>query len=183
MRVPVRCCWGPLPGGGGGCAGRRQSPQWRSLVGLSGSSGGEDGRGARVREKPPWRVLFFGTDQFARETLRALHAARYRGQGLGGPGVEDAAVEPLRSASRVWTPSRGKQLRRRGVGPDLGVSGRAEGAPSPLGQPLGACLVPCGLHARLFPRSERHRAPCGAKAALVALPASPPSSPTTSLPV
>ncbi|XP_007166073.2 methionyl-tRNA formyltransferase, mitochondrial isoform X3 [Balaenoptera acutorostrata] len=75
MRVPVRCCWGPLPGGGGGCAGRRQSPQWRSLVGLSGSSGGEDGRGARVREKPPWRVLFFGTDQFARETLRALHAA------------------------------------------------------------------------------------------------------------
>ncbi|XP_007166072.2 methionyl-tRNA formyltransferase, mitochondrial isoform X2 [Balaenoptera acutorostrata] len=76
MRVPVRCCWGPLPGGGGGCAGRRQSPQWRSLVGLSGSSGGEDGRGARVREKPPWRVLFFGTDQFARETLRALHAAR-----------------------------------------------------------------------------------------------------------
>ncbi|XP_068409734.1 methionyl-tRNA formyltransferase, mitochondrial isoform X2 [Eschrichtius robustus] len=75
MRVLVRCCWGPLPGGGGGCAGRRQSPQWRSLVGLSGSSGGEDGRGARVREKPPWRVLFFGTDQFARETLRALHAA------------------------------------------------------------------------------------------------------------
>ncbi|XP_059769003.1 methionyl-tRNA formyltransferase, mitochondrial isoform X2 [Balaenoptera ricei] len=73
MRVLVRCCWGPLPGGG--CAGRRQSPQWRSLVGLSGSSGGEDGRGARVREKPPWRVLFFGTDQFARETLRALHAA------------------------------------------------------------------------------------------------------------
>ncbi|KAJ8790380.1 hypothetical protein J1605_021457 [Eschrichtius robustus] len=142
MRVLVRCCWGPLPGGGGGCAGRRQSPQWRSLVGLSGSSGGEDGRGARVREKPPWRVLFFGTDQFARETLRALHAARYRGQGLGGPGVEDAAVEPLRSASRVWTPSRGKQLRRRGVGPDLGVSGRPEGAPPPLGQPLGACLVP-----------------------------------------
>eukprot|EP00069_Balaena_mysticetus_P020360 bmy_12712T0 len=75
MRLLVRCCWGPLPGGGG-CAGRRQSPQWRSLLGLSGSSGGEDGRGARVREKPPWRVLFFGTDQFARETLRALHAAR-----------------------------------------------------------------------------------------------------------
>lgn len=36
-------------------------------------------RGSRVREKPPWRVLFLGTDRFAREALRALHAARYRG--------------------------------------------------------------------------------------------------------
>ncbi|XP_072818329.1 methionyl-tRNA formyltransferase, mitochondrial isoform X2 [Vicugna pacos] len=74
MRVLVRCCWGPLPVGGG--AGRRPTPRWRALAGLSGSSGGEGGRGARVREKPPWRVLFFGTDRFARETLRALHAAR-----------------------------------------------------------------------------------------------------------
>ncbi|XP_031308707.1 methionyl-tRNA formyltransferase, mitochondrial isoform X1 [Camelus dromedarius] len=74
MRVLVRCCWGPLPVGG--CAGRKPTPRWRALAGLSGSSGGEDGRGARVREKPPWRVLFFGTDWFARETLRALHAAR-----------------------------------------------------------------------------------------------------------
>ncbi|XP_059554358.1 methionyl-tRNA formyltransferase, mitochondrial isoform X2 [Myotis daubentonii] len=70
MRVLVRRCWGPRPVGGG--AGRRPSPQWRALAGL----GGEDGRGTRVREKPPWRVLFFGTDQFSREALRALHAAR-----------------------------------------------------------------------------------------------------------
>ncbi|XP_047621606.1 methionyl-tRNA formyltransferase, mitochondrial isoform X2 [Phacochoerus africanus] len=74
MRVFLRRCWGTLPVGG--CAGRRQIPQWPALAGLSGSPGGEDGWGARVREKPPWRVLFFGTDQFARETLRALHAAR-----------------------------------------------------------------------------------------------------------
>nr|XP_019604252.1 PREDICTED: methionyl-tRNA formyltransferase, mitochondrial isoform X1 [Rhinolophus sinicus] len=74
MRVLVRRCWGHLPAGGG--AGRRSGPQWRSLAGLGGSPGGEDGGGTRVREKPPWRVLFFGTDQFARETLRALHAAR-----------------------------------------------------------------------------------------------------------
>ncbi|KAF6131582.1 mitochondrial methionyl-tRNA formyltransferase [Phyllostomus discolor] len=74
MRVLVRRCWGPLPGGGG--AGRRPSPQWRALARLCGSPGVEDGRGARVRKKPPWRVLFFGTDQFAREALRALHAAR-----------------------------------------------------------------------------------------------------------
>ncbi|KAM8780801.1 methionyl-tRNA formyltransferase, mitochondrial isoform 1-T1 [Rhynchonycteris naso] len=74
MRVLVRRCWAPLPAGGG--AGRRPSPQWQSLAGLGGSPGGEDYRGARVRKKPPWRVLFFGTDQFAREALRALHAAR-----------------------------------------------------------------------------------------------------------
>ncbi|XP_039721226.1 methionyl-tRNA formyltransferase, mitochondrial isoform X1 [Pteropus medius] len=73
MWVLVRRCWGPLPAGGG--AGRRASPGWRALAWLGGSPGGEDGRGPRVREKPPWRVLFFGTDHFARETLRALHAA------------------------------------------------------------------------------------------------------------
>lgn len=70
----MRRCWGTLPVGG--CAGRRKIPQWPALAGLSGSPGGEDGWGVRVREKPPWRVLFFGTDEFARETLRALHAAR-----------------------------------------------------------------------------------------------------------
>uniref|UniRef100_A0A8I3W9Z2 Methionyl-tRNA formyltransferase, mitochondrial n=1 Tax=Callithrix jacchus TaxID=9483 RepID=A0A8I3W9Z2_CALJA len=70
MRVLVRRCWGPRLALG--ARPRRPSPQWRALVGL----GGEDGRDARVREKPPWRVLFFGTDQFAREALRFLHAAR-----------------------------------------------------------------------------------------------------------
>ncbi|XP_060116161.1 methionyl-tRNA formyltransferase, mitochondrial [Heteronotia binoei] len=34
---------------------------------------------AQRREKPPWRVLFFGTDSFAAETLRALRAAREPG--------------------------------------------------------------------------------------------------------
>ncbi|XP_037358616.1 LOW QUALITY PROTEIN: methionyl-tRNA formyltransferase, mitochondrial [Talpa occidentalis] len=74
MRTLVRRCWGTRPAVGG--AGGRPGPQWLALAGLGRSSGGEDGRGARVREKPPWRVLFFGTDHFARETLRALHAAR-----------------------------------------------------------------------------------------------------------
>ncbi|XP_025863665.1 methionyl-tRNA formyltransferase, mitochondrial isoform X5 [Vulpes vulpes] len=73
MRVLVRRGWGPRPVGGG--PGGRPSPQWRALAGLGASPGGEDGRGVRVREKPPWRVLFFGTDRFAREALRALHAA------------------------------------------------------------------------------------------------------------
>lgn len=108
MRVFMRRCWGTLPVGG--CAGRRKIPQWPALAGLSGSPGGEDGWGVRVREKPPWRVLFFGTDEFARETLRALHAARYRGRGLGGPGAEDMALEPLRLASRVSTPGQGQRL-------------------------------------------------------------------------
>ncbi|XP_062998731.1 methionyl-tRNA formyltransferase, mitochondrial [Elgaria multicarinata webbii] len=34
------------------------------------------------REKPPWRVLFFGTDGFSAETLRALQAAREPRPGL-----------------------------------------------------------------------------------------------------
>nr|XP_045251534.1 methionyl-tRNA formyltransferase, mitochondrial isoform X2 [Macaca fascicularis] len=67
MRVLVRRCWGPPLAHGAGRG--RPSPQWRALARL----GWED---SRVREKPPWRVLFFGTDQFAREALRALHAAR-----------------------------------------------------------------------------------------------------------
>ncbi|KAJ6662933.1 hypothetical protein lerEdw1_011137 [Lerista edwardsae] len=37
---------------------------------------------AQRREKPPWRVLFFGTDAFATEALRALQAARELGRGL-----------------------------------------------------------------------------------------------------
>ncbi|KAM5177244.1 methionyl-tRNA formyltransferase, mitochondrial [Callospermophilus lateralis] len=74
MRILVRRCWGP--GLGHGAAGGRPTSQWRILARLRGSLGGEDGRDTRVREKPPWRVLFFGTDQFAQETLRALHAAR-----------------------------------------------------------------------------------------------------------
>ncbi|XP_059951221.1 methionyl-tRNA formyltransferase, mitochondrial isoform X2 [Mesoplodon densirostris] len=105
MRGLVRGCWGPLPGsgggsggGGGGGAGRRPSPQWRSLVGLSGSSGGEDGRGARVREKPPWRVLFFGNDQFARETLRALQAAR---ENKGEELIENLEVVTVPSPKRL----------------------------------------------------------------------------------
>ncbi|KAM4829531.1 LOW QUALITY PROTEIN: methionyl-tRNA formyltransferase, mitochondrial [Thomomys bottae] len=74
MRVPVRLCWGPRVSRS--LAGRRLGCQWRGLVGLRGAPGQEDFRDAPVRKKPPWRVLFFGTDQFARETLRALHAAR-----------------------------------------------------------------------------------------------------------
>ncbi|XP_048188867.1 methionyl-tRNA formyltransferase, mitochondrial isoform X3 [Perognathus longimembris pacificus] len=73
MRVPVRRCWGPRLSRS--LAGGRPRYQWRALVGINGAPGPEDVRDAQVRKKPPWRVLFFGTDQFARETLRALHAA------------------------------------------------------------------------------------------------------------
>ncbi|KAM6202462.1 methionyl-tRNA formyltransferase, mitochondrial [Rhynchocyon petersi] len=70
MRVLVRQCWGTRRVRG--APGVRLTPLWRALAGLS----EEGGLGARAREKPPWRVLFFGTDHFAREALRALHAAR-----------------------------------------------------------------------------------------------------------
>uniref|UniRef100_A0A8C0X7F4 Methionyl-tRNA formyltransferase, mitochondrial n=1 Tax=Castor canadensis TaxID=51338 RepID=A0A8C0X7F4_CASCN len=74
MKGLVRCCW--VPGLARGVAGGRPCLLWRAQADLGGFSGGERGRDARVREKPPWRVLFFGTDQFAREALQALHAAR-----------------------------------------------------------------------------------------------------------
>nr|XP_045016542.1 methionyl-tRNA formyltransferase, mitochondrial [Jaculus jaculus] len=65
MRALVRRCWAGWP-----------SSVPRPVRGLRGSPGGVDGGDARVRQKPPWRVLFFGTDRFAREALRALQAAR-----------------------------------------------------------------------------------------------------------
>ncbi|XP_075391554.1 methionyl-tRNA formyltransferase, mitochondrial [Tenrec ecaudatus] len=70
MRVLVRGCWGPRPARG--ARGVRSTPQWRAVA----RRGEQDGLGPRARKKPPWRVLFFGTDQFASETLQALHAAR-----------------------------------------------------------------------------------------------------------
>lgn len=69
MLFPRRC-WGRW------LAGRRPRCCCQSPPGF----GVKGGRGSEVREKPPWRVLFLGTDHFARETLRALHAARYRGR-------------------------------------------------------------------------------------------------------
>ena len=172
MRVLLRCCCGHLPVGGG--AGQRSNPRWRALARLSASPGWEDGQGARVREKPPWRVLFFGNDQFARETLRALHAARYRGRGLGGPGVEGAAVETLRPASRIWASRREKQMSGRSVSPDPGVSG-ARKVRRPPRQSLGARLVPpsWSTRPRLLTRSELYMALPGVETLLPALPASP----------
>lgn len=109
MRVLVPRCWGRGVAAGGACGG--SSPilgsQWRALSG----AGGEDGRAPRVREKPPWRVLFFGTDHFARETLRALHAARYRGPGAGSPAgcwgrsAEAAGLRVWEQQPWKWTPT------------------------------------------------------------------------------
>ncbi|XP_038622916.1 methionyl-tRNA formyltransferase, mitochondrial [Tachyglossus aculeatus] len=42
---------------------------------------------ARTRERPPWRLLFFGTDRFARDALRALSRARLN--------EEDQLIEKL----------------------------------------------------------------------------------------
>ena len=76
MLLP-RCCWGRW------LMGRRPRCSCQAPAGFD----GKDGRGSRVREKPPWRVLFLGTDHFARETLRALHAAR--------DGKEEKLIEKL----------------------------------------------------------------------------------------
>ncbi|XP_044300935.1 methionyl-tRNA formyltransferase, mitochondrial [Varanus komodoensis] len=50
--------------------------------------------GAARRGRPPWRVLFFGTDGFAAETLRALQAAR---EPRFGPLVDCLEVVTLQS--------------------------------------------------------------------------------------
>lgn len=89
MLLPRRC-WGPW------LAGRRPRCSCQSPAGFS----GKDRRSSRVREKPPWRVLFFGTDHFAREALRALHAARYR----GGVLCRAAAATPSQLGSWEGTP-------------------------------------------------------------------------------
>lgn len=125
----VRRCWGSRAAGGG--AGCRPRSRGRGVAGFAGFPGGEDDGGAGIREKPPWRVLFFGTDQFACEALRALHAARYRDRGLGSPAAEGADAEPLRPVPRILDSSSGNRRHRRGVGPDPGVPGRREGAPHP----------------------------------------------------
>ncbi|XP_076984331.1 methionyl-tRNA formyltransferase, mitochondrial isoform X2 [Tamandua tetradactyla] len=85
MRVLIRRCWGPQSACS--AASLRPSSFWRAPAELGGTPGGEEGQGARAREKPPWRVLFFGTDRFACETLRALHAAREN--------KEEALIEKL----------------------------------------------------------------------------------------
>ncbi|XP_051836813.1 methionyl-tRNA formyltransferase, mitochondrial isoform X2 [Antechinus flavipes] len=58
------------------CASRRRPvQQWRGRASSPGLEAGPAVR-PRARERPPWRVLFFGTDDFARQTLQALSAAR-----------------------------------------------------------------------------------------------------------
>lgn len=74
---------------GRGAAGGTAIPQRWVVTRLGGCLDWEDRKDARGRDKPPWRVLFFGTDQFAREALRALHAARYPGR--AGPRAAGAA--------------------------------------------------------------------------------------------
>ncbi|XP_003462097.5 LOW QUALITY PROTEIN: methionyl-tRNA formyltransferase, mitochondrial [Cavia porcellus] len=74
MKVLWRYWW--RPGMGRGAAGGTAIPQRWVVTRLGGCLDWEDRKDARGRDKPPWRVLFFGTDQFAREALRALHAAR-----------------------------------------------------------------------------------------------------------
>ncbi|XP_074090502.1 methionyl-tRNA formyltransferase, mitochondrial [Macrotis lagotis] len=75
------------------CGASRGRPrQWRGLG---------DGPAARARERPPWRVLFFGTDDFAREALRALSQAR---ENQGDQLVENLEVVTVPSPSPKGLP-------------------------------------------------------------------------------
>nr|XP_020839175.1 methionyl-tRNA formyltransferase, mitochondrial isoform X1 [Phascolarctos cinereus] len=93
LPIPARA---PAPPCGLCCASRRRpAHQWR---GRASSPGGGDGAAVqpRARERPPWRVLFFGTDDFAREALRALSAAR---ENKGDQIVENLEVVTVPSPS------------------------------------------------------------------------------------
>ncbi|XP_034640797.1 methionyl-tRNA formyltransferase, mitochondrial [Trachemys scripta elegans] len=58
---------------------------WREGAAAAAAARGLAERGA-LSGKPPWRVLFFGTDDFAAESLRALEAARCGGSEAHGRG-------------------------------------------------------------------------------------------------
>lgn len=94
VMLRVRRCWGLW------LAGKRPRCSCQSSAGLGGSSDGKDNRRSRVREKPPWRVLFLGTDLFAQEVLQALHAARYQA-GMGTQRRAGAAVPGQRGSRGV----------------------------------------------------------------------------------
>ncbi|KAM9586163.1 methionyl-tRNA formyltransferase, mitochondrial isoform 2-T2 [Trichechus inunguis] len=139
MRVLLRRCWGP---GLVRCAtGVRSTPQWPALAGLGVSSGGEEGLGARAREKPPWRVLFFGTDRFAREALRALHAAR--------DNKEEELIEKLEVVTVPSPSPRGLPVKRYAVRsqlpvyewPDVGPGDYDVGVVASFGRLLSEALI------------------------------------------
>lgn len=135
MRVLVRRCWGPRLGSVARPG--RPSAQWRALVGL----GGEDGRDARVREKPPWRVLFFGTDQFAREALRFLHAAREN--------KEEELIDKLEVVTMPSPSTKGLPVKQYAVQsqlpvyewPDVGSGEYDVGVVASFGQLLSEALI------------------------------------------
>uniref|UniRef100_A0A2K5DW67 Mitochondrial methionyl-tRNA formyltransferase n=1 Tax=Aotus nancymaae TaxID=37293 RepID=A0A2K5DW67_AOTNA len=144
MRVLVRRCWGPRLARGARPG--RLNPQWRALVGLS----GEDGRDARVREKPPWRVLFFGTDQFAREALRFLHAAREN--------KEEELIDKLEVVTMPSPSPKGLPVKQYAVQsqlpvyewPDVGSGEYDVGVVASFGQLLILFVRKCGIATLVF---------------------------------
>ncbi|KAK2496594.1 hypothetical protein MC885_000010 [Smutsia gigantea] len=156
MWVLLRRCWGPRPAGGG--AGCRSRSRGRGVAGFAGLPGGEDDRGARVREKPPWRVLFFGTDQFAREALRALHAAREnKGEGL----IEKLEVVTVPSPSPKGLPVKQYAVQSQlpvYEWPDVGAEDYDVGVVASFGRLLSEALIlkfPYGIlnvHPSCLPR-------------------------------
>ncbi|XP_060030282.1 methionyl-tRNA formyltransferase, mitochondrial [Erinaceus europaeus] len=153
MKALARRCWarGPAVGAAPGGPGR----PWLALGGLG---GGEDGKGARVREKPPWRVLFFGTDRFAREALQALHAAR--------EDTEQALVDTLEVVTVPSPSPRGLPVKRFAVQarlpvyewPDVGPGEYDVGVVASFGRLLSEALIlkfPYGvlnIHPSCLPR-------------------------------
>ncbi|XP_062947580.1 LOW QUALITY PROTEIN: methionyl-tRNA formyltransferase, mitochondrial [Cynocephalus volans] len=156
MRVLVRGCWGPRLCGG--AVGGRPIPYWRVLAGLGGTQGGEDCRDTRIREKPPWRVLFFGTDQFALEALRALHTSREN--------KEEELIEKLEVVTVPSPSPKGLPVKRYAVQsqlpvyewPDVGSEEYDVGVVASFGRLLSEALIlkfPYGIlnvHPSCLPR-------------------------------
>ncbi|XP_028812838.1 methionyl-tRNA formyltransferase, mitochondrial [Denticeps clupeoides] len=112
-------------------------------------------RSCATRPGPPWRVLFFGSDGFAAESLERLHASS---SGPAGGIVETLEVVTLSSSAPVQ-----RLAERRGLKvhswPDVDAAGRFDvGVVVSFGCLLPERLIgqlPCGIlnvHPSLLPR-------------------------------
>ncbi|XP_063046674.1 methionyl-tRNA formyltransferase, mitochondrial [Engraulis encrasicolus] len=108
-----------------------------------------------LASKPPWRVLFFGSDDFALESLKLLHASSLEANGRV---VGTLEVVTLTHAAPVWKYAHRHQLRVHDW-PDVDVQGRFDvGVVVSFGCLLKESLIkqlPLGIlnvHPSLLPR-------------------------------
>ncbi|XP_028920874.1 methionyl-tRNA formyltransferase, mitochondrial [Ornithorhynchus anatinus] len=153
MRRALRGAARAWPWGGPGPERR----PWRGRCRGRGRGGGSPAA-VRPREGPPWRVLFFGTDAFARDTLRALGHARVNEEDQL---IEKLEVVTLPSGSPKGLPVKNYAVQARlpvHEWPDVGSGEFDVGVVASFGRLLGEDLIlrfPYGIlnvHPSYLPR-------------------------------